>query len=78
VRLALWFLIVVDSSMAIIPFSPNAPASHAPAFCPLSVEKLSTFITNIVSPSNLFLTDRISSVCVLLGAATHLMTRCGT
>ena len=48
-RLALWFLIVVDSSIAIRPKLPNAPANQSPAFFPLIVEKDSTFIHRICS-----------------------------
>ena len=78
VRLALWFLIVVDSSIAIHPTGPSAPDIHSPATWPLRVEYDSTFMTKIVSPSNGSLTDRISSCCFLLGEATHRITLCGT
>jgi hypothetical protein len=78
VRLALWFLIVVDSSIPIRPYAPNLVASHLPACCPLSEEKASTFMTKIVRPSNRSATDLSSSCCFLLGLATQRITRWGT
>ena len=77
VRFALWFLMVVDSSTAIMPWEPSIRAIHCPAFWPLIVEYASTFITKIVSPSNVSWTERISSFCFLLGPDTQRITLWG-
>src|SRR6056297_508227 len=78
VRLALGFLIVVDSSMAIRPLAPRLRAIQSPAVLPLAVEKASTFMTKMVSPSKGWPTDWSSARCVLLGLATQRITRRGT
>ena len=78
VRLALWFLMVVLSSMAIIPNLPSLFANHIPAFCPLTVENASTFITKMVKPEYACLTLFNSFSCCLFGEDTHRITRCGT
>ena len=78
VRLALWFFMVVDSSTATRPLAPSARAIHSPAFCPFKEENASMFMTKMVKPSNLSLTERISSCCFLFAEDTHRITRCGT
>ena len=58
---AFGFLIVVDSSMAIIPEEPKRLANHAPTLLPLADEKASTFITNILTPGSFEAKKRLNS-----------------
>ena len=78
VRLDLVFLIVVLSSTATMPRLPNRLANQVPTLRPLTVEKISTFITKIVIPSNVSFTDLISRSCSLFGLLTQRITRYGT
>ena len=78
VRLAVWFFIVVASSIAIRPEAPSARAIHSPACLPFNVENASTFMTKMVNPSNLSLIERISSCCFLFAPLTQRITRVGT
>ena len=75
VLLALWFLMVVDSSMPTRPRCPNFLPSHSPACLPLSAEKASTFMTKMVRPPKALPTDLISASCCLLADETQRITR---